>query len=112
MKRRRKPPCWIRSPLPTESRRGFADSPRHSFEDTGEEAGGCAPRVRVTTLSERVITRRCRTDGDAEVQVGFLDIEKLIEVSETCGRTRWIFLEKILPFQVLSVDLCEESCEE
>ncbi|WP_312469771.1 hypothetical protein [Neobacillus sp.] len=68
--------------------------------------------IKVTTVGQMIITEnieipKSETVLGGTVLTGFVDIEKLIRVKDK--RNRIFFLEKILPFQVLELELDNES---
>lgn len=102
----------IKKRLPTKSQQldtSYEDRLDTLFEDRWDKKN----IVRVTTVGKEIITGKekiPRSDSSfgGEVITGFIDIEKLIELKDRHSRKRTIFLEKLLPFQILELELEKE----
>ncbi len=102
--KKERPGLYLRDKLPTKSRKSLF----YQQEKT---------HVHVLPIDEKIISDMAIISSeDASLSgsalTGFLDIEKLIEVNSCdgfCKKT--YFLEKIVPFQVLQLDVtpCEEE---
>ncbi len=105
----------IKKRLPTKSQRlntNYGDTLDTMFEDRWHKKD----IVRVVSVEKKIVTSRekiPKSDSSlgGVVVTGFIDIEKLIELKQKHSRrNRTIFLEKLLPFQILELEL-EKDCD-
>lgn len=98
----------IRKKLPTKSMRSWVSSSDSSFDI--EDFFDCD--VKVISIAKKIISNTTEiTESESSlggcVQTGFVDIKKLLCVTDKYSGSKRIvfFLEKILPFQVLQLEL-------
>ncbi len=107
MRKKRKPGIWVNRHLPTKNLTLKNHISSIQDEDIFLHHRG---EIQVISVDKKIISKHEHLGDGSKVLTGFIDIEKLIKIKNECGESRVIFLEKILPYQILELEL--ETCEE
>lgn len=103
MPKRRKNGCWINKNLPTNTIKKKTNKPFYFDED--DKFFHRHGKVQVISVSQKIIEKHEHIGDGSKVLTGFVDIEKLVRVKDKCGETHVFLLEKILPFQILELEI-------
>ncbi len=107
MRKKKKSGIWVNRHLPTKNLKLKNNITSLQDEDFFLHHHG---DVQVISVDKKIISKHEHLGDGSKVLTGFIDIEKIIKVKNECGDSRVIFLEKILPYQILELEL--EFCEE